>query len=182
MTGFNYLGEPALVDRLHAIRVPAALRAPLLALVSVAFIVLAWWGIELRNLSAAVNEERVASTRLEASRIDLARTKVLRIDLQAMLALDRQLRAIRLSGSQLGVRLADIANRIPQRAWLTSIAPVQGGMDINGRAEGMAALGDTIAALVSSTTVTNPTLIRASSDDRADIQLPTIAFELRVDD
>ena len=47
---FNYLGEsvPSLVDRIRAIRVPSALRTPLLALVTTVLVVLGWWVIEQR--------------------------------------------------------------------------------------------------------------------------------------
>ena len=169
MRRFNFLHDapPDVIDRLRALRVTDELRTPLLALVTSILVVFAWYGLERYWLASAEHEEVLATTRLAESRADLATTKLVRADVDQLLALDRRLRDIRLSGTSLAENLSDIGNHVPAHAWLTSISNVQDGLEISGRADSLISLSETVADLLSSRTAMSPTLVRASKDDRA---------------
>jgi hypothetical protein len=178
---FNYLGEsvPSLIDRVRAIRVPRALQSPLLGLVTATLVVSAWWVVERHWSSRALAEFHRAQDRLVVARALRSAAKLRQSDVEHLVVLDRELREVRASGSLLGVRIAAVANRIPDRVWLTSLAPVPGGIEINGRAVGMVRLGETIAAL--GTGQSGATLVRATKEERTDGR-GLIAFELHVDE
>ena len=118
----------------------------------------------------------MASLRLEQSRAAFAATKVVRTDVDRLLALDTRLRQIRLSGSVLSHRLADVGNHVPARAWLTSIARTNDGLELHGRAEGLNVLSQTVADLMSSKAAASPTLVRAVREER---QNAVITFTIR---
>ncbi|HVA28117.1 MAG TPA: PilN domain-containing protein, partial [Candidatus Baltobacteraceae bacterium] len=180
---FNYVGAsvPSIVERLRAIQIPDRLRSPLCAFVTVLVVVAAWWGIERQSLNRALAQQHAARVRLAESRAALARANVERNDADEMLELDRRLREIRLSGSRLAVRLADVANRVPARVWLTTLSQNANALDVRGRAESMARLGDAIGAFGSSAFVRNPTLVRADKEERSGAA-PLVAFEVRADE
>ena len=165
---FNYLCDapPELVERLRGVRVSAQLRTPLSATATALFVVCAWWFLERHWISEAAREEAIAAVRLEQSRAAFASTKLVRADVDQLLALDARLRRIRLSGSVLSHRLADVGNHVPTRAWLTSIARTSDGLELHGRAEGLNVLSETVADLMSSKAAASPTLVRAVREDR----------------
>ena len=183
MMRFNYLRDTRsnLLERLRPSRIPEPLRSPLAALATTLIVVMVWWMIEGMLLAQATAEVKVESFRLDASRAALAQAQIRRTRLEAMFALDGRLRVIRRSGAELSQRLADIANHVPARAWLTSLTSVEGGTEIDGRAEGLDGLGETVADLMSSIAASSPKLMRASREDR-NRDDAIIAFEMRVGD
>lgn len=180
MMRFNFLNDapPEFVERARNIRIAAELRTPLSALLTAVLVVLTWWGLENYWLSSAQREEALAEVRLTESQADLAATKLVRTNVDDMLALDRRLRDIRLSGSILASRLSDIGNHVPEHAWLTSISNLPDGLEIAGKADGLAALSQTVTDLMSSKTAASPTLVRAAKDDRGK---NLIAFTVQVE-
>jgi Tfp pilus assembly protein PilN len=169
MMRFNYLrdGPPQAFEHLRPSRIPEPLRTPLAALLTVIVVVGAWWMIEQLLLSQARDELQAQTFRLAASRTALAEFKLHTTRVEALLAMDARLRAIRRSGATLSSGLADIANHVPARAWLTSISRVSDGLEIDGLVEGLDGLSETVADLMSSSTAASPDLIRASKTDRA---------------
>ncbi len=165
---FNYLYDapPDLIEHMRAIRLPRELRTPLSALITAIAVVVAWWFLERHWVSQAAREEAVAALRLQQSRQAFDATKLVRADIQQLLMLDTRLREIRLSGSALADRLADLGNHVPHQAWLTSVARTEDGVELLGRAEGLHVLSATVADLMSSTAASSPTLIRAVRDER----------------
>lgn len=180
MKRFNFLVDapPEFIDRARSIRVPSELRTPLSALLTAVFVVAAWWGLENYWLRNAKHEETLAEVRLTESQADLAATKLVRTNVEEMLALDRRLRDIRLSGSNLASRLSDIGNHVPEHAWLTSISNLPNGLEIAGKADGLSALSVTVTDLMASRTAGAPTLVRAAKDDRGK---NLIAFTVQVE-
>lgn len=175
---FNYLRDasPDLVEQMRALRVPADLHVPLSALVTAVMVVTAWWLLESHWVFEAAREEAIASARLAQSRQEFAATTLVRSDVDELLALDAQLRRIRLSGSILSGRLADIANHVPREAWLTSIARTDDGIELHGSANGLHVLSATVADLMSSSAASSPTLVRAVREERT---TPVISFTIR---
>jgi Tfp pilus assembly protein PilN len=180
---FNYLGEsvPSLVDRLLAIRIPERLRSPFLGVATAVFVVAAWWALEQHALAVATAEERAAQVRLDQSRSAVAVARIQRTGIDRMLSLDRRLRDVRLSGSSVGVHLADIANHVPAHAWLTSLSQERGAIEIVGQVAGMERLSATLAALTTMKSLTDPLLVRATKEDRPGAA-PLVGFEVRVDE
>ncbi len=175
---FNYIQDapPEPIEHLRALRIPLELRTPLGALVTAILVVCAWWTLERHWIAAATREEAVASQRLKQSRAMFAATKLVRSNVDQLLSLDGRLRRIRLSGSGLSHRLADIGNHLPSAAWLTSIVRTPDGLELHGRAEGLNVLSATVADLMTSTAAASPTLVRAVKEDRARDALVTFTI------
>jgi Tfp pilus assembly protein PilN len=180
---FDYLRDsaPEAFEYLRPSRIPETLRTPLAAFATVVVIVGVWWIVEQLLLAQARGELQAQSLRLSASRVGLHELKLRKTRLEQLISIDTRLREIRRSGAVLASRLADIANHVPDRAWLTSIARVDGGLQIDGNAEGLDGLSDTVADLMSSSNAASPSLIHASKEDR-DRSGRIIAFEVRVGD
>jgi Tfp pilus assembly protein PilN len=181
VTRFNYLRDsaPEMFEHLRPSRIPEPLRTPLAALATAIIVVGVWWIAEHLLLTQARNELQAQSLRLSASQIALKELKLRKTHVEELSAIDARLREIRRSGALLSGRLADIANHVPPQAWLTSIAHVDSGLQIDGRAEGLEGLSETVADLMSSTSTASPDLVRASKEDR-DSSETIIAFEVRV--
>lgn len=178
---FNYLRDspPEMFERLRPSRIPEPLRTPLAAFATAIIIVGVWWVVEQVLLAQARNELQAQSLRLSASQIALKELKLRETHVAELSAIDARLRQIRRSGALLSSRLADIANHVPVQAWLTSIARVDNGLQIDGRAEGLDGLSETVADLMSSASAVSPDLVRANKED-SDRSGTTIAFEMRV--
>jgi len=180
MNRFNYLGDsiPTLVERARSVRVPERLRTPFSMLGTSALLVVAWWGLAQYWLSSASLEEQHAQVRLTRSRAALAQARIERVGTEKLETLDRALRSIRLSGSMLGVRLADLANHVPDNSWLTSLSDRDGMVTIDGRSEGIVPLGKTLTQMLAMASVSDPSLVRAARESRAGIP-ELISFEVR---
>jgi len=178
---FDYVhdGRPDALERLRPSRIPEQLRTPLAALLTTAIVVCAWWGIEQFLLAQARDDVKEQSFRLTVSAAALSQAKIRQTRVETLLVIDSRLREIRRSGAALASGLADIANHVPNRAWLTSIARVDDGLEIDGRAEGLDGLSETLADLMSSSHVASPDLVRASKED-GDRTGRLIAFVVRV--
>lgn len=181
VTGFNYLrdGAPEAFEYLRPSRIPEALRTPLAALLTAFVVVGLWWAVEQLLLSQAQRELATQSWRLAASKAELTELKLRKLHLEDLTALDARLRRIRLSGATVAKSLAEVANHIPRTAWLTSIAQVSGGLEIDGRAQGLDALSATVADLTSNANGAAPDLVRATKEER-DRSQAIIAFTVRV--
>jgi Tfp pilus assembly protein PilN len=181
MTRFNYLRDsaPEAFQYLRPSRIPERLRTPLAALLTAVLVVAVWWTIEQVLLSQARAELQTQTFRLAASKVALTELKIRKTRLEELLAIDARLREIRRSGAALSSGLADIANHVPARAWLTSIARVNDGLEIEGQADGLDGLSDTVADLMSSSAAQSPNLVRASKDERYRVG-GLIAFVMRV--
>jgi Tfp pilus assembly protein PilN len=177
---FDFLRDapPLFVERLRPSRLPAELRTPLAAFATTVVVILAWWAIETAQIAQARAELVTERARVAASRTDLAQAQVRRSRLVDLISLDRRIRDIRRSGAALSGNLADIANHLPDRAWLTSIAQDDRGLEIDGNAVGLDGLSDTLAGLMSSRSAATPSLVRASRSDQPAMH-DVISFQLR---
>lgn len=168
MTKFDFLHDapPAFVERLRPSRISEHLRTPLAALATSIFVVAAWWLVQHLQLQQAAKELANERARAIASRADLALTRVRRAHVDDLAVLDNHIREIRRSGAVTSSMLADIANHVPQHAWLSAIAQSDGGFEIDGDALGLDELSRTLASLMSSRAASNPTLVRAARETR----------------
>jgi hypothetical protein len=180
---FDYLHDapPDFVDRLRSFRFPPALRWPLAVLSTIVFTSLGAYGIFSLAIASARATEAQALARYESSKAAVARARLERAHIAELLVLDARLREIRDSGSTVSTRLADIANHVPPHAWLTSLSRTASGISLSGKSTGLPALSATIASLLTSKTVTAPTLVRAGKDER-DHSNGVLSFEVQVND
>jgi Tfp pilus assembly protein PilN len=178
MTRFNYLHDapPETLERLRPSRVPEQLRTPLAALLTTCIVVCIWWGIEQLALGQARSELGREQLRVDASRTELKELRLHKEQATKLLALDTRLRGIRVSGARTAAALADIANHLPSRTWLTSVSRVDDTLEIDGRAVGFDALSSTLTDLSAGSGAASPRLTRAASDER---DRSVIAFTLR---
>jgi Tfp pilus assembly protein PilN len=180
ITRFNYLHDapPRFVEQLRPSRIPEQLRTPLAALGTTVIVIFLWWVIESMQIAQAQTELATEKARAIASRADLAQARVRRTHVQELVALDRRIRSIRRSGAVESSRLADIANHVPDHAWLTAITRADPGFEIDGDALGLDGLSRTLASLMSSSSVSTPTLVRAARDERG-ADRNVITFQMR---
>jgi Tfp pilus assembly protein PilN len=181
VTRFDYLHDapPDIVDRIRTYRLPRRLRSAAITLGVLACVLLTMTAVERARIGAAIALERQASGHVEAQRAALARAQLQWRDVDRLIAADRQLRRIRLSGSVISARLAAIANELPRRVWLSSIAPAASGWSIQGDALDVPALDTALANLIATPSLGNPRLVRMTSQARL-AAAPVVSFEVRV--
>jgi Tfp pilus assembly protein PilN len=177
---FDYAHEsmPDALDRLRAMRTPPESRTPAWAVLTALTVVLAAIPLERDRVAKAQSGVIAAQQRLSRARTELARLKLARARVDEMLALDGRIRRIRLSGSALCARLADVANHVPPKAWLTSLTQAVDGTSIAGRAEGLDVLSETLADLMSSATAAEPSLVHAGTDETIPAVRSLLSFDL----
>ncbi|MDQ2871526.1 MAG: PilN domain-containing protein [Candidatus Eremiobacteraeota bacterium] len=182
LTGFDYLHDarPVWLMRLYAMRVPAYLHNAASALFCAIVIVLGAWGIEVNRLHVALTTQQLFEVRFEASRTEMERTNVLYDRLKRLAGVDRQVHDIERSGDLDARRLAEIADRLPTHAWLTSIARDDSGLTLEGRARDLAVIGRTVRALATGRFIGNPVLLSATADSDAGGH-PLMRYQLHVD-
>ena len=180
MTRFNFLSDspPAFLEMLRFKHIPEGLRTALAATVTIAMVISVWWGVEVLQIRQAGEELRIEKARALASRADLAQMRVRRSEIERLLVLDRRIRQIRTSGAELSSRLADIANRVPNSAWLTSVQDGEEGLEIDGDVKGLDGLSETVADLASSASAASVDLVRAGRDER-DGGRELLSFQMR---
>lgn len=177
---FNYLrnAPPDAIDRLRSFRIAKPLQWPLAVIGTIAVTYLGAYVIFGVAIGAAHTLEAEAVMRLDASKAALAERQLERVRVDDLLAFDRRLRAIRTSGSRVSLRLADIANRVPEHAWLTTLSRTSSGIAIAGKSTGFPVVGTTMEGLMKSATLSAPTLIRANEEDHRHI----VVFEVHADE
>lgn len=173
---FDFLhdGPPLAIERFRAFVIPEYLRLPLGALITAILVVAAWHGLERGWITRARHEDRIAQERLQDMRAAFAATNLERRNIEQLLVLDRRLREIRLSGTRVSRQFAALANALPSKTWLTSIAPDGNGVLVEGRSEGLQVLATTIQALAP----LSPALVRAVRDGRDGGKL--MSFSVRI--
>lgn len=180
MISFDYLhsARPDIIVRILEFRIPSRLQSAIAALAGSIVIAGGAWGIESYRLSAALTVETTYQANYERSETALARENVYFDRVKNLVALDKRLRDITASGNVTARRLAQIGNALPQKAWLSSISRDGDGLLLEGGASDMASVGRVLSALTNAHGISNPTLVDASADSRAD---GTVKFTVHAD-
>ncbi|MEO6835924.1 MAG: PilN domain-containing protein [Candidatus Tumulicola sp.] len=181
MIRFDYLHDPLpkVVDALRSLRVPRHLHAVAAACATCVCAVAAASGIEVLHEHAAQVLERRAESRFEQSRAALSGARLEWRQLDGLIAQDRRLRDIRLSGSAVATRIAKTGNAFPRGAWLTSMTTAPASYALDGYANDLLALETVLSNLLKDPAVGQPQNIRMSRDERGRAGL--VAFEIRRD-
>jgi Tfp pilus assembly protein PilN len=172
--------RPAILQRLFDIRVPSSLKAPIgTALVAVA-IVFAAYCIEVYRLNDALRLEALSEQRLQQSEALVQQTKIRYAYLQQRIRLDRRIHEIQASGYNDSRLVAEIANRLPRRAWLDSIARESDQITLDGEAGSLRDLSATIKVLAASRYVRAPVLVSAAESAAQPEQREFVKYQLKI--
>ncbi len=177
---FDFLNDapPHALERLRGARVPAHLHVPLSAVLTAILVVGAWATLERHWVGVAMRQDAIATERLNDARAAWKATALARTDVDRLLALDRRLREVRLSGSKLAARFAAIANRLPEGAWLTSLSRDANGVQIDGRARTIVPVAAAIAELRAQRPSRPPLLLRVVRDPHARANIVDFALQV----
>lgn len=164
VTSFDYArsAPPEFVRRVLEFRIPERLYAVLTALSLAGLVVAGAWLIEAHRLHATLYIESIYRTRFEVSERALRKTNVYEKRVRQLLALDAQIRAIRVSGERDARRLAGISNALPAHAWLTSVVYDGDGIALEGRAADLKVLSTVMRELMHAHNVRQPSLVNAA--------------------
>lgn len=178
---FDYLHSPRplFVRRVLELRVPQRFQAAVLTLAGAIAIIAGAWGIESYRLADALKVESIYQQRYDRAKQRLDRANVYYARVRALLELDRRVRRIAVSGDADARTLAEIANRLPQYAWLTGITHDGNGLALEGRVKDLRVLSDVLHRLMHSARLRNPTLIGAAADGEGKDH--AMKYEIHVD-
>jgi Tfp pilus assembly protein PilN len=166
---FDYLRDarPEFIERLQASGIPKHLQVPLMSLTTAVLVVTMWWIVETLHVGAAEAECAKERTLAIGSREQVIAARAQISQAQALISIDQRVRSIRISGARVASRLADVANHVPDKSWLTAMSRSGGEVDLNGYTVGLEGLGETLLALTSSEATREPILVRASRNPGA---------------
>lgn len=163
---FDFLHDPRpiLLERALSIRLPHAiyLQTVVAAALSAAIVIAA--GVETLRVRAARAEEIRAQRQFEKTRDALSAVRLQWQQVDQLAVRDRRLREIRLSGSQIAVRIARMGNAFPRRAWATSLSATSSGYVLKARAEDLSASSQVLASLLRDGAFTRDAAFRISRD------------------
>jgi Tfp pilus assembly protein PilN len=163
---FDYLhsARPLFFQRLLEVRVPGRLQNALLALGGSLAVIAGAWGIEAYRLGQAVRIEAVYQQHFDEADRELKQTNIYYDRVKALVDLDRRVHDIAASGDADARTLAEIANRLPEHAWLTGISHDASGLALNGRAKDLAVVSGVMQGLMRAKNLHSPTLVSATAE------------------
>lgn len=142
MTSFNFLRDPLhpALEKALQLRLPPSWYSTAIAVALVALTTIAGGAVEIYRLQNAEVSLHRAEVRFENSRQSLSQQRLQWNRVDRLVAEDRRLRGMRLSGPIAASQIAAAGNALPDDAWLTTMAAGSGGMDVKGEASGLVAL------------------------------------------
>jgi hypothetical protein len=161
---FDYLhsARPLLLLRLLECRVPERFHSALFALAGAVAVIGGAWAIESYRLAQALQMQALYQARYDGSERRLKAANVYYDRVRRLLDLDRRVRTIAVSGDTDARTLAEIANELPEHAWLTGISRDESGLALQGRARDLAAVSAVLRGLMRAKHLQNPTLESAA--------------------
>ncbi|HVA34431.1 MAG TPA: hypothetical protein VNG31_09800, partial [Candidatus Baltobacteraceae bacterium] len=169
MNRFDYLHDalPEVVEAVRSMRLPRRYYGVVTALMALCTILVGGTAIERVQVDAALAEQHRAQIEFDRSRSVLQSMQLHWNELDALIARDRRLRDIRLSGPRIASRLARMGNALPERAWLTSMTTLADSYALQGRATDLHVFGSLVGDLLRDPAILRPHLVRVSRDDRS---------------
>lgn len=160
MNSFDYLrsARPRWLLRLSAVRLSRDLQMPALALVCALLTLCGAWAIERARFRDAQRTEMLYRSRFEGSERRVKETHLYYDRVAKLVSLDRRVREIVASGDTDARRLAEIANALPVRLSVTSIARAGAAIDLEGEAQDLRVVGAAVRALERVRSVRDPSL------------------------
>jgi Tfp pilus assembly protein PilN len=179
---FDYLhsARPLFVTRLLETRIPERLQSAVFALTGAVCIVGGAWAIDAYRLTQALRIEAVYQQRFEVTQAQLRRTNVYYDRVRTLVDLDKQVRHIAESGDADARMLAEIANDLPEHAWLTGISHDDTGLALEGRAKNLQVVSNVLSGLMHARHLHSPQLVSAAEEE-AHGQDRGMKYEIHVD-
>lgn len=163
MISFDFMrsAPPEALRKVLEFRMPERYHAVLVTLGAIALTLAGGWSIESHRLRQTLALQEVYRQRYDASVRALRGAKVFEERVKRLVALDARLRSIRLSGFSDAARLAELANNLPEHAWLTSISNNGDAISLEGRAKDLRVLSEVVRGLTRTHNFRNPSLVSA---------------------
>ena len=179
---FDYLhaAKPKLLQRISEVRVPERFHMALLVLIGSAAVLGGACAIDAYRLREALRLQSAYQHRYDRAELALKRSKVYYDRVRALLAVDAKVHEIASSGDSDALMLAEIANRLPEHAWLTGIARDPGGFSLAGHARDLAVVGQVMRGLMRAKHVANPLLVSTALVKDRDPH-STVTYEIHVE-
>ncbi len=179
MNGFSFLepGFPLQMER--ALAFARAHSIALIAACACITLCSGTWAVERVRLHQALALQASYQVRFDLSKRELEARSVSFQRMLDVIAIDREIRHIADSGRTDARRITEVANAIPEHAWLTSVIRTADHMQIEGRARDLSAVSRVMRNLSNERGLANPALKTAAlMDERAGRQ---IRYELDVE-
>lgn len=169
MIRFDYLHEPPspLVAAIRTARLPRRFHNVAAAFVTVVVLVAGAAWIERLRVGEAQRVRAQAQARFERSRADLQRLRLQWRQIDELIAEDRRLREIRLSGSRVAGRLAAIGDVFSSGVSIDSLRTTGEQYAVKGKAPTISAVGSVLSTIVASATLPHPGIVRIAKDSGA---------------
>lgn len=150
MIRFDFLHDARseVVDRVLALRVPRRFYPQLAVTALLLTTMIAGAGVQRWRLQRALATEIRLQQRVETTHDALTQQRLQARSVASLLAMDRRLRDIRLSGSLVAARLARLGNAFSDRAWATSLSAGVQGYAVKARARDLPAVSAVLARIV----------------------------------
>lgn len=179
---FDYLhsARPLFLQRLLELRIPERFHNALYALAGTVVIIAGAWAIEAYRLREALEVQAFYQQRFDETQVQLKSADLYYDRVRATVALDKRVRRIALSGDADARTLAEIANELPQHAWLTGITHDGTGLALQGHAKDLSVLSAVIKGLMRAKTLRSPALVNATADKEQG-QDPGMKYEIHLD-
>lgn len=169
MIRFDYLHDPPspLWSAIRSARLPRRFHNVAAALAAVAVLVAGAATIERTRVEHARRVRADAQARFERSRADLDRLALQWHEVDDLIAEDRRLREIRLSGSRVAGRLAAVGNVFSNGVSVDSLRTTGAQYEVKGKAPSIDAIGGVLRAIVENAALPHPGIVRIAKDSGA---------------
>jgi len=163
---FDYLHDPPsrLWGTIRTMRLPRRFYNVTVAFAATAVLVSGAAAIERGRVLEAQRVRAEAQDRFESSREDLARFRVQWRQIDGLIAEDRRLREIRLSGSLTAARLAAIGDLFPSAVTIDSLRTAGQEYAVKGKAPTIDAVSGVLNRIVSRAALPHPGIVRIAKD------------------
>jgi len=173
---FDFLHDarPQALQAIRDARLPRRLHNVLGAFATVVLCLAAAAAIENVQLNQARADEQRAEARVQQTRATLSGLEVQWRELDGLIARDRKLRSIRVSGPAMASRLARLGNLLSDGSWLTAMTSDSTSDTLKGRGRGINDFAGVLGAIVGSGEL--PTRVSVSRERRG--VLSGVSFEI----
>lgn len=169
MIRFDYLHDPPspLWSAIRAARLPRRFHNVVAAFAAVAVLVGGAGAIERGRLEDAQRVRAEAQARFERSRAELERFRLQWHQIDDLIAEDRRLREIRLSGSRVAGRLAAVGDVFSNGVSIDSLRTTGDEYAVKGKAPNIDAISGVLSSIVANAALPHPGIVRIAKDSGA---------------
>lgn len=178
MIRFDYLHDPPsrFWGTVRSARLPRRFHNAVAAFAAVAVLTGGAAAIERGRVQEAQRVRALAQDRFERSRADLERFRLQWREIDALIAEDRRLREIRLSGPRIAARVAAIGDNVSAGVSIDSVRASGEEYEVKGKAPTIDEVSGVLGRIVANAALPYPGVVRLSKDSGV---LAGFSFEFR---